>query len=297
MPGPKTLDANLSQFSITEQRKAAVDFSSPYFNVSQAVVTVKSSPAARAHTQKDLRALKLGVQVGTTGQSAAISVEGNSPVAVYNTKRRNKTRAEQRGDRRLSRRPADRVRGCRRTATGSSSVDCPPTPTMGKSLGSCWTRQVPLPGAFHRWLIHYARTGRWRAWNAGGWRRQAMRPCCLSGPPSNLTGPRPRRQRRARLHRPVPGVLVDPRRRAGGRARRRRHAVLAQAMREAAMTGWSDRGRRLFGRRRIRRACGEQSRRGPSRGQGLRPHQPTNLESRADRCGTSPPSASTRSST
>jgi polar amino acid transport system substrate-binding protein len=45
-PGPKTLDANLSEFSITEQRKGAVDFSSPYFDVTQAVVTVKSSRAA-----------------------------------------------------------------------------------------------------------------------------------------------------------------------------------------------------------------------------------------------------------
>ena len=47
-PGPKTFDANLSEFSITEPRKAAVDFSSPYFDVTQAVVTVKTSPAARA---------------------------------------------------------------------------------------------------------------------------------------------------------------------------------------------------------------------------------------------------------
>ncbi len=83
--GPKTFDANLSQFSITDQRKAAVDFSSPYFNVTQAVVTIKSSPAARAHSRKDLRPLKLGVQVATTSQTAANSVEGNSPVAVYNT--------------------------------------------------------------------------------------------------------------------------------------------------------------------------------------------------------------------
>src|SRR5689334_1686293 len=45
-PSPKTFDANLSEFSITEQRRAAVDFSSPYFTVTQAVVTVKSSPAA-----------------------------------------------------------------------------------------------------------------------------------------------------------------------------------------------------------------------------------------------------------
>jgi polar amino acid transport system substrate-binding protein len=84
-PGPKTFDANLSQFSITDQRKAAVDFSSPYFNVTQAVVTIKSSPAARAHSLADLRPLKLGVQVGTTSQTAAISVGGNTPVEVYNT--------------------------------------------------------------------------------------------------------------------------------------------------------------------------------------------------------------------
>ena len=45
--GPKTFDADLSQFSITEQRKAAVVLR-PYFDVTQAVVTVKSSPAARA---------------------------------------------------------------------------------------------------------------------------------------------------------------------------------------------------------------------------------------------------------
>jgi polar amino acid transport system substrate-binding protein len=49
-PGPKTFDANLSEVSITEQRKAAVDFSSPYFDVTQAVVTVRSSPAAGAKT-------------------------------------------------------------------------------------------------------------------------------------------------------------------------------------------------------------------------------------------------------
>lgn len=83
--GPKTFDANLSQFSITDQRKAAVDFSSPYFDVTQAVVTTKGSPAARVRSLADLRALHLGVQVGTTSQAAAISVEGDRAVEVYNT--------------------------------------------------------------------------------------------------------------------------------------------------------------------------------------------------------------------
>jgi polar amino acid transport system substrate-binding protein len=84
-PGPKTFDANLSEFSITDQRKAAVDFSSPYFDVTQAVVTVKSSPAAGVKTVRQLRPLRLGVQVGTTSYTAATSVDGDVPVAVYNT--------------------------------------------------------------------------------------------------------------------------------------------------------------------------------------------------------------------
>jgi polar amino acid transport system substrate-binding protein len=84
-PGPKSFDANLSEFSITEQRKGAVDFSSPYFDVTQAVVSVKSSPAARVRAVAELKPLKLGVQVGTTSYTAAMSVDGSVPVEVYET--------------------------------------------------------------------------------------------------------------------------------------------------------------------------------------------------------------------
>src|SRR3954469_2666109 len=84
-PGPKAFDANLSEFSITEQRKAAVDFSSPYFDVTQAVVTVKTSRAAGIRSVQQLKALRLGVQVGTTSYTAASSMNGDVPVVVYNT--------------------------------------------------------------------------------------------------------------------------------------------------------------------------------------------------------------------
>ena len=84
-PGPKTFDANLSEFSITEQRKAAVDFSSPYFDVTQAVVTVRTSKAAGVKTVHQLKQLRLGVQVGTTSYTAATAVDGDIPVEVYNT--------------------------------------------------------------------------------------------------------------------------------------------------------------------------------------------------------------------
>ena len=81
-PGPKTFDANLNEFSITDDRKQAVDFSSPYFNVTQAVVSTKSSPAARVTTLAGLKGLRLGAQVGTTSYTAAKAVDPG--VAVFN---------------------------------------------------------------------------------------------------------------------------------------------------------------------------------------------------------------------
>lgn len=84
-PGPKTFDASLSQFSITDQRRASVDFSSPYFDVTQVVVTTDTSPAARVRSVGDLEKTQLGVQVGTTSHTAAIEIAGDVPVEVYNT--------------------------------------------------------------------------------------------------------------------------------------------------------------------------------------------------------------------
>jgi polar amino acid transport system substrate-binding protein len=81
-PGPKTFDANLNEFSITDERKQAVDFSAPYFDVTQAVVTVKSSPAAGVKDLAGLKGLKLGAQVGTTSYTAAKAID--SGVAVFN---------------------------------------------------------------------------------------------------------------------------------------------------------------------------------------------------------------------
>jgi polar amino acid transport system substrate-binding protein len=81
-PGAKTFDANLNEFSITDERKQAVDFSSPYFNVTQAVVAVKSSPAAKVTTLAGLKGLKLGAQVGTTSYTAAQAIDPG--VAVFN---------------------------------------------------------------------------------------------------------------------------------------------------------------------------------------------------------------------
>lgn len=84
-PGDKSFDANLTQFSITEQRRAAVDFSTPYFDVTQAVVTVGSSSAAGVTTLDGLRPLRLGAEVGSTGHTAATELGQHVPVQTYRT--------------------------------------------------------------------------------------------------------------------------------------------------------------------------------------------------------------------
>ena len=65
-PGAKDWDFNLQQFSITEERRNAVDFSSPYYTTAQAVVTLKGSPVSGATTVAELKSALLGAQTGTT---------------------------------------------------------------------------------------------------------------------------------------------------------------------------------------------------------------------------------------
>ncbi|MEU1512624.1 ABC transporter substrate-binding protein [Streptomyces sp. NPDC005811] len=65
-PGEKTFDFDINQVSISAERKQAVDFSSGYYDVRQAVIALKGSKAAKAKSIADLKGLKLGAQVGTT---------------------------------------------------------------------------------------------------------------------------------------------------------------------------------------------------------------------------------------
>ncbi|MFJ1970596.1 ABC transporter substrate-binding protein [Streptomyces sp. NPDC087903] len=65
-PGEKTFDFDVNQVSISAERKKAVDFSSGYYDVRQAVIALRGSKAAKATSIADLKGLKLGAQVGTT---------------------------------------------------------------------------------------------------------------------------------------------------------------------------------------------------------------------------------------
>ena len=82
-PGEKNFDFNLQQFSITEERKSAVDFSSPYYTAPQAIVSFKGSKIEGKTSLADLKGAKLGAAVGTTSLDAISNQIGATP-QVFN---------------------------------------------------------------------------------------------------------------------------------------------------------------------------------------------------------------------
>ena len=83
-PGPKSYDVDINQISITNERRKAVDFSSGYYDVAQAIVSVKGSPAASAKSINDLKKVKFGAAVGTTSYRAITdTIKPGPQPAVY----------------------------------------------------------------------------------------------------------------------------------------------------------------------------------------------------------------------
>ena len=82
-PGEKNFDFNLQQFSITDDRKKAVDFSSPYYTAPQAIVSFKGSKIAGKTSIAELKGAKLGAAVGTTSLDAISNQIGSTP-EVFN---------------------------------------------------------------------------------------------------------------------------------------------------------------------------------------------------------------------
>lgn len=83
-PGPKDFDFNIQQFSANEEREQAVDFSSPYYETAQAIVTVEDSEAADAESLADLEGMKIGAASGSTSVDAVKDDIGVDP-DVFNS--------------------------------------------------------------------------------------------------------------------------------------------------------------------------------------------------------------------
>jgi len=65
-PGAKNYDLNIQQYSITDDRKKKVDFSSSYYSTPQAVITIKGSKAEKVNSIAGLKGLLVGAATGTT---------------------------------------------------------------------------------------------------------------------------------------------------------------------------------------------------------------------------------------
>ncbi|MFJ3904440.1 ABC transporter substrate-binding protein [Streptomyces sp. NPDC090025] len=83
-PGAKTFDFDINQVSVSADRRKAVDLSSGYYDVRQAVIALKDSPAAKATTLADLSKVRLGAQVGSTSLDVIEErIRPSTPAAVF----------------------------------------------------------------------------------------------------------------------------------------------------------------------------------------------------------------------
>ncbi|GAA4060101.1 ABC transporter substrate-binding protein [Microbacterium laevaniformans] len=85
-PGPKNFDINIQQYTITDERKQAVDFSTPYYEASQSVVAIKGGKAQGITDIAGLKPLAIGAMTGST--SAATLEKAIAPTtapSLYNS--------------------------------------------------------------------------------------------------------------------------------------------------------------------------------------------------------------------
>lgn len=85
-PGPKKFDLDVNQVSISASRAKAVDFSTGYYDVRQAVITTAGSKIAGLTSVAELGDAKLGAQVGTTSYTTLRDViKPKQQPAVFDT--------------------------------------------------------------------------------------------------------------------------------------------------------------------------------------------------------------------
>ncbi len=81
----KKYEVGASGFTVTEERKQMVNFSSTYAVAHQNILILKSSPLADAKSWEDLKGVKISVESGTTGYYLAADVFGDSNLSACNT--------------------------------------------------------------------------------------------------------------------------------------------------------------------------------------------------------------------
>ncbi len=75
------VDLVLAGMTITDERSRNVDFSAPYYKATQVVLILAGSPIPQ--TKEDLKGMKIAVQLGTTGDGAAVEIAGQDNVRQF----------------------------------------------------------------------------------------------------------------------------------------------------------------------------------------------------------------------
>ena len=75
------VDLVLAGMTITDERSQNVDFSTPYYKATQVVLILAGSPIPQ--TKEDLKGVKIAVQLGTTGDGAAVEIAGQDNVRQF----------------------------------------------------------------------------------------------------------------------------------------------------------------------------------------------------------------------
>lgn len=85
-PGPKDYDFAIEQISYSPKRAQAVDFSQSYYDVNQALVSVKGNPIADATSIADLKDYSIATQIGTTSYDFIVNtIQPNKEAGAYNS--------------------------------------------------------------------------------------------------------------------------------------------------------------------------------------------------------------------
>ncbi|MBG0719003.1 amino acid ABC transporter substrate-binding protein [Microbacterium sp. 2C] len=85
-PGPKNFDFNIQQYTITDERKQAVDFSSPYFEASQTIVAIKGGKADGVTDLAGAKGLLLGAMAGSTSATTIEeAIAPTTPAALFSS--------------------------------------------------------------------------------------------------------------------------------------------------------------------------------------------------------------------
>lgn len=84
-PGPKSFDFNVQQYTITDERKQGVDFSTPYYSASQSLIALKGGAADGVTDLDGLKDITIGAMANSTSALTLDALDLGLEPKLYNS--------------------------------------------------------------------------------------------------------------------------------------------------------------------------------------------------------------------